>query len=135
MDFTNRFIDKSLKYIEPLALVVIALATVCGIYQEIVNACITKSIELSDLLLMFIYLEVFAMISNYLEEGHLPIRMPMYMAIVSLSRDLILVMTDMSDWRITSISVAMLIIAITITLIRWGQLKAVESDEHNGELD
>ena len=139
MNFSDKLITISLKYIEPTALVFIAIATTVALCKGIIAAYTTQSIELSDLLLMFIYLEVFAMIGNYLEDGHLPVRMPMYMAIVSLSRDLILVMTNMGDWRITSISIAMLIIALTITVVRWCQLKSAaeqaEEEQQEQQID
>ncbi|MGS0729760.1 phosphate-starvation-inducible PsiE family protein, partial [Shewanella sp. 0m-11] len=71
----------------------------------------------------FIYLEVLAMVSHYAESGKLPIRMPLYIAIVALARYLILDMKAMDDWRIVGIAVATLILAATVIIIRWGQLK------------
>ena len=45
-------------------------------------------VTLAALLLLFIYLEVLAMIGVYLDSGKLPVRMPMYIAIVALARSL-----------------------------------------------
>lgn len=81
------------------------------------------AVALADLLLLFIYLEVLAMVANYAESGKLPVRMPLYIAIVALARYLILDMKSMEDWRIVAISISTLVLAATVIVIRWGQLK------------
>ena len=113
----------SIKAIEHLVLIIIAIATVVAIGQEIKHIFEVGAVALADLLLLFIYLEVLAMVSHYAESGKLPIRMPLYIAIVALARYLILDMKAMDDWRIVGIAVATLILAATVIIIRWGQLK------------
>jgi protein PsiE len=63
------------------------------------------------------------MVANYAESGKLPVRMPLYIAIVALARYLILDMKSMEDWRIAAISISTFILAGTVIVIRWGQLK------------
>ena len=48
-----------------------------------------RTVTLADLLLLFIYLEVLAMVTIYLDSGKLPVRMPLYIAIVALARYMI----------------------------------------------
>ncbi|MGX9461585.1 phosphate-starvation-inducible protein PsiE [Shewanella sp. A14] len=114
---------KSLKSIEHLVLFIIALATLFAIGEEIFHIIVIRTVELADLLLLFIYLEVLAMVVNYIESGKLPIRMPLYIAIVALARYLILDMKGMDDWRILAISLSTILLASTVIVIRWGQLK------------
>ncbi|MCL1115222.1 MULTISPECIES: phosphate-starvation-inducible protein PsiE [Shewanella] len=114
---------KSLKSIEHLVLFIIALATLFAIGEEILHMIAIRTVELADLLLLFIYLEVLAMVVNYIESGKLPIRMPLYIAIVALARYLILDMKAMEDWRILAISISTILLACTVIVIRWGQLK------------
>ncbi|GIU31329.1 phosphate-starvation-inducible PsiE family protein [Shewanella schlegeliana] len=113
----------SIKAIEHLVLIIIAIATVVAIGQEIKHIFEVGAVALADLLLLFIYLEVLAMVSHYAESGKLPIRMPLYIAIVALARYLILDMKAMDDWRIVAISISTLVLAATVIIIRWGQLK------------
>ena len=115
--------SKSLKAIEHFVLIIIAIATIIAIGQEIVHIIKMGEVALADLLLLFIYLEVLAMVANYAESGKLPVRMPLYIAIVALARYLILDMKAMEDWRILAISVSTLVLASTVIVIRWGQLK------------
>jgi len=104
-------------------LFIIALATLFAIGEEILHMIAIRTVELADLLLLFIYLEVLAMVVNYIESGKLPIRMPLYIAIVALARYLILDMKAMEDWRILAISISTILLACTVIVIRWGQLK------------
>ena len=123
MPFYRQYGSKSLKAIEHLVLFIIALATIVAIGQEIVHIISVRMVVLADLLLLFIYLEVLAMVASYFESGKLPVRMPLYIAIVALARYLILDMKSMDDWRIAAISLSTLILAATVIVIRWGQLK------------
>lgn len=119
----HRYGSKSLKAIEHFVLIIIAIATIIAIGQEVVHIITAGEVALADLLLLFIYLEVLAMVANYAESGKLPVRMPLYIAIVALARYLILDMKSMDDWRIIAISISTLLLAITVIIIRWGQLK------------
>lgn len=114
---------KSVKIVENIVLIVIALATIVAIAEEIIHIFNTGTVALADLLLLFIYLEVLAMVGNYVDSGKLPVRMPLYIAIVALARYLILDMKGMDDWRILSVAVATLVLSATVLVIRWGQLK------------
>ena len=119
----SQYGSKSLKAVEHFVLIIIAIATIVAIGQEIVHIIGNARVDLADLLLLFIYLEVLAMVANYAESGKLPIRMPIYIAIVALARYLILDIKAMDDWRIMTIALSTLILSITVIVIRWGQLK------------
>jgi len=58
-----------------------------------------RTVTLADLLLLFIYLEVLAMVKIYLASGKSPVRMPLYIAIVALARYMILDMKSLDMWR------------------------------------
>ena len=112
-----------LTIIQDIGLMLIAIATVVALGIEVLHMIDARTVTLADLLLMFIYLEVFAMVSIYLESGKLPVRMPLYIAIVALARYLILDMKGMDTWKMMGIAGAALILAITILVIRYGHLK------------
>ncbi|ABE54738.1 phosphate-starvation-inducible E [Shewanella denitrificans OS217] len=122
MSLTRRVSLSLLKKVEYLVLFIIAIATLVSIGEEIYNMINLRTVALADLLLLFIYLEVLAMVVNYIESGKLPIRMPLYIAIVALARYLILDMKAMDDWRILAISLSTILLAVTVIVIRWGQL-------------
>lgn len=114
---------RTLTAVEMLGLAVIAIATVVAGIQEVDKMITQRVVTLADLLLMFIYLEVLTMVGVYMESGALPIRMPLYIAIVALARHLILDMKDLSEWEIIATAVAMLVIAGAVLIIRYGHLR------------
>jgi protein PsiE len=121
--FVNNIRDishKVLTWVQDIGLLIIAVATLIAVGFEISTMLDAKTVTLADLLLLFIYLEVLAMIAIYLDSGQLPVRIPLYIAIVALARYLILDMKNLDTWRMLGVSGAVLIIAITVLVIRYG---------------
>jgi protein PsiE len=110
-------------YLEILGLIVIAIATLVAGGQQIYQMFLQSSVTLADLLLLFIYLEVLAMVAVYLESGALPVRMPLYIAMVALARHLILDMSALTQWKIVAIAAAIFIVAAAVLLIRYGHVR------------
>ena len=113
----------SLELIQDAGLFIIAIATVIAIGMEVKLMFNQGAVTLADLLLLFIYLEVLAMVSIYLKSGKLPIRIPLYIAIVALARYLILDMKDMDQWKMLVVGGTALILAVTVLAIRFGHIR------------
>lgn len=111
---------QALAWVEGTGLLVIAVSTVIAMGFEITSMVASLNVTLADLLLLFIYLEVLAMVAIYLDSGKLPVRMPLYIAIVAIARYMILDMKNLDTWRMLSLAGAALILAITILVIRYG---------------
>jgi protein PsiE len=112
-----------LEWIEDLGLVVIAIATLFATGAEIMVMIKAQTVTLADLLLLFIYLEIFTMVRVYLDSGKLPVRIPLYIAIVALARYLMLDMKAMDNWRMLAAAGAALVLAVTILAIRYGHVR------------
>ena len=123
MNKINRIGHVALVWAQDLGLLIIAISTVVAVGIEIKVMWDNGTVMLADLLLLFIYLEIFAMVSIYLDSGKLPVRMPLYIAIVALARYLILDMKGMDVWKVIGVSGAALVLAITVLVIRYGHLK------------
>ncbi len=116
-------VKNSIRIVEVIGLILIAIATTIAGVMEIMVMVTNMKVTLGDLLLLFLYLEVLAMVAIYLESGKLPIRFPLYIAIIALARYLILDMKALDAWQMLSVAVTMLIIGVTIMIIRYGHLK------------
>ena len=106
--------------VEDIGLLVIAISTVIAMSFEIVSMFKAMKVTLADLLLLFIYLEVLAMVGIYLKSGKLPVRMPLYIAIVAVARYMILDMKNLDTLRVLGLSGAILILALSILALRYG---------------
>lgn len=120
MNNLNQLSHKAISWVENIGLIIIALATVIAMGQEIMQMVTAMHVSLADLLLMFIYLEVLTMVGIYLDSGKLPVRMPLYIAIVALARYLILDMKNLETWRMLGVAGAALLVALTVLAIRYG---------------
>lgn len=122
---------KALTIVQDFGLLIISLATMIAMGFEISVMITAKTVTLADLLLMFIYLEVLAMVAIYLDSGKLPVRMPLYIAIVALARYLILDLKNLDHWRILAIAVAALILTVAVLVVRYGHTR-YPYKEHDG---
>jgi protein PsiE len=122
-DRVRRFLNGGLDIVEYLGLIVIGIATTVAMYHEVLTMIAAQKVQLADLLLMFLYLEVLAMIGQYFKSGQLPVRFPMYIAMVALARYLILDIKDMSEWRMLAVAAAIFLLTLAVLAIRYGHVR------------
>lgn len=119
----NRFNHLALNAIENLILVTITVATVAAGAVEVVRMVTEMSVHLSDLLLLFLYLEVLAMVGQYYDSRKIPVRYPIYIGIMALARYLILDMKEMNELKLLTVVGAILLLAFAALVLRYGQIK------------
>jgi phosphate starvation-inducible membrane PsiE len=81
--------------------------------------------SIDDILLLFIYLELGAMIGIYFKTNHMPVRFLIYVAITALTRLLIMEvqMHQKPDLSVIYVTSAILILALATLVIRYGSHK------------
>ena len=115
----KRFILKNIiKNLQLGLLIIILISTIIAVFVEIINMYETKSVSLADLLLMFLYLEVMAMVRVFWEEQSIRITLPLLIAITALSRFIIMQGKEMDPSALVYQSAAILLIAIAIVVMR-----------------
>jgi protein PsiE len=122
-DRLRKFFSSGLDLVEYAGLLVIAFATTIAMYQEALVMVDSKRVALADLLLMFLYLEVLAMIGQYFKSGQLPVRFPLYIGMVALARYLILDLKEMSEWRMLAVAAAIFLLTVAVLVIRYGHVR------------
>ena len=123
------------RLVEDAGLSIILLATVVAGGIEIRHMWVQQTVLLTDLLLMFIYVETVTMVKVYWESGKLPVRMPLYIAIVAIARYLIIDVKDMEALRIIAIAASILVIALAVLVVRWGHIKFPYPPSRSSGLD
>ena len=117
------FFRNGLDFVEYLGLLVIGFATTIAMYQEVMIMIAANRVALTDLLLMFLFLEVLAMIGHYFSSGQLPVRFPLYIAMVALARYLILDAKEITEWRMLAVSGSILLLTLAVLAVRYGHVK------------
>lgn len=109
--------------IEFLGLIIITIATiVAGVIE--VNVMLTaRNVTLADLLLLFLYLEILAMVSVYFESGKLPVQFPIFIAIVALARYLVLDLKNLDHWDMLGVATSILLLTAAVLAVRYGHVK------------
>lgn len=82
--------SKFIEQIEKVLLILIMLATLVAVGAEIMHMIKHRTVELSDLLLLFIYAEVMGMLAAYYNSNRIPVTLPLIIGMTALSRMIIL---------------------------------------------
>jgi protein PsiE len=119
----QEFNQQLLSLVEHVGLLVIAVATVIAMANEVVNMVSLVQVTLADLLLLFLYLEVLAMVGAYYRSGKLPVRFPLYISMVALARYLVLDFKGMEEWRMLAITASILLLTLAVLVVRIGHVR------------
>ncbi len=130
---TDAFASGLLMWIERLGLLLVTVATFVSLWHELTRIWVTGTVGLGDLLQRFLYLEVFSMINSYFGSGKIPMRYPIYIAMVALARYLLLDMKEITDEHMLSIAFAILILALSVLVMRFGHAKFPYEDVPFGD--
>tara|TARA_Y100001936_G_C15899721_1_gene572587 strand:- start:553 stop:930 length:378 start_codon:yes stop_codon:yes gene_type:complete len=110
--------DNITKTLQLILLGVILVSTVIAVGIEIRTMYLNQSVTLADLLLMFLYLEVMAMVRVFWEQQSISISLPLLIAITALSRFIILQGKSMDPSALLYEAGAILLIAAAIVVLR-----------------
>ena len=110
--------DNITKTLQLVLLGVILVSTVIAVGIEIRTMFLNQSVTLADLLLMFLYLEVMAMVRVFWEQQSISISLPLLIAITALSRFIILQGKSMDPSALLYEAGAILLIAAAIVVLR-----------------
>ncbi len=106
------------KYLQLGLLGIILVSTIIAVVLEIKLMFVNTSVTLADLLLMFLYLEVLAMVRVFWDQQSISITLPLLIAITALSRFIILQGKEMDPSALVYEAVAIVLIAGAIVILR-----------------
>ena len=110
--------DNITKNLQLALMCIILVSTVIAVGIEIKNMFTNQLVTLADLLLMFLYLEVLAMVRVFWNQQSISITLPLLIAITALARFIILQGKEMDPTALVYEAVAILLIATAIVVLR-----------------
>lgn len=122
----NQYTENALKvlgFLEFLGLSLITVCTVIAGISEVQLMLENGTVTLADLLLLFLYLEIFAMVGVYFESGKLPVQFPIFIAIVALARYLVLDLKNLQHWDMLGVAASILLLTVAVLVVRYGHVK------------
>ena len=102
---------------EKLLLVITGLMTLVAASFEVFSVFERGSVELADILLMFLYTEVIAMVGVFYTGKGSPFIYPIFIAITALSRLIVLQGKEMDPLNIVYEAAAIVLLAIAVAFI------------------
>lgn len=115
----ERIGDKVVEIFQLTALFIIGAAIVWSATLFLLELVAAREVSLHDILMLFIYLELGAMVGIYFRTDKLPVEFLLYITITVMTRKLISA-EDLSETRIMVTTGAVLLLAIAVLLLRYG---------------
>tara|TARA_Y200000002_G_scaffold342513_1_gene314443 strand:+ start:6941 stop:7324 length:384 start_codon:yes stop_codon:yes gene_type:complete len=111
-------INRLFEYLEDLILSIIAIMTLGAVGFELSAVYQRGSIELADLLLMFIYAEVLGMVAIYFRSHVLPVIYPLFIGITALARLIVLQGKDSMPEQLIYEAGSILLLSLAALLLK-----------------
>ena len=108
-----------------LALFAIGGAVVWSAVVAFIGMASKGHASVEDILLLFIYLELGAMVGIYFKTNHMPVRFLIYVGITGLTRLLVgdIATHHTLDWGIVMVPCAILLLALANLVVRYGSAR------------
>jgi len=119
--------------IEKTILVLIVLLTVGAVLIELGVVWQNRTIEIADILLLFLYTEVISMVGTFYRSQAIPVLYPIFIAITALSRLIVLQSKEMAPESILFEASAILILGLAAVALQYSNRKAPLKDVTVGD--
>jgi|TARA_X000000950_G_scaffold22405_1_gene24040 protein PsiE len=108
-----------IEFFEKSLLTIVALLTIIATFQELLAIFDARTVQLADLLLLFLYTEVLGMVGAFYKSKKIPITLPLFIAMTALARLIILQGKEMEAITLLYEAGAILILALACLAIRF----------------
>ena len=112
-----------------LGLTVIGMAIIWASWAEVFKIIEHGGPGIKDIMLLFIYLELGAMVGIYFKTKRLPVRYLIYIAVTALTRLLAVDSKTMSNLDMVTITGSILILAVAVMVLRFTSSRFRDNDE------
>ena len=127
--------NRNFEFLEKIVLSILIVCTVIAIGMEIQEMIINLKVTLADILLLFIYIEIIGMIKEYWVSKVIRMSYPLFIAMTALARLIIMGRKDVEPSAYVYESVAILILAIAIVVLRVRHMEILNRKSNNKQDD
>jgi len=127
--------NNNFELLEKIVLSILIVCTVIAIGMEIQAMILNLKVTLADILLLFIYIEIIGMIKEYWVSKVIRMSYPLFIAMTALARLIIMGRKDVEPSAYVYESVAILILAIAIVVLRVRHMEILNRKSKNKKDD
>ena len=117
--------------LEKIVLSILIICTVIAIVLEIQAMFVNLRVTLADILLLFIYIEIIGMIKEYWVSKVIRMSYPLFIAMTALARYIIMGRQSVDPIAYVYESIAILVLAIAIVVLRVRHLDILNKKRKN----
>jgi protein PsiE len=125
--FVERMGGRLVRFFHVLGLFVIGATIFWSAVAFYIDLIAAGHASLHDILLLFIYIELGAMVGIYFYTDQLPVEFLLYIAITVITRTLVS-FEDLTESRVVVATLSVLVLSVAAVLLRWGAFKFSKSD-------
>jgi len=122
-------VSKTIAIIEKTILILIVIMTVGAVLIELATVWNNRTIEIADILLLFLYTEVISMVGTFYRSREIPVLYPLFIAITALSRLIVLQSKEMAPETILFEAGAIFILGLAALALQSTVVKAQKIGE------
>ena len=127
--------NSNFEVLEKIVLSILIVCTVIAIGMEIQAMIVNLKVTLADILLLFIYIEIIGMIKEYWVSKVIRMSYPLFIAMTALARLIIMGRKDVEPSAYVYESLAILILAIAIVVLRIRHMEILNRKSKNKQDD
>lgn len=130
----DKFGNSMVALFHRIALFGIGAATIWAAGVTFVGIFMQTHASIGDLLLLFIYLEIGAMVGIYFETNHMPVRFLLYIAITALTRHMVDIMSHspININEMIAVAVSTLLISLSVLIVRYTSARFPSKTDYMG---
>lgn len=125
----THFGDRLVEFFHIFGLFIIGAAILWASAMEVVHIISEGGPTIKDVLLLFIYLELGAMVGIYFRTKRMPVRYLIYIAVTALTRVLAVDIKSMSDTHMLTLTGSILMLTLAILVLKISSAKYPSSSD------
>ena len=119
----ERMGDRMVDVFYLIGLFVIGAAIVWASWAEVFAIISHGGSSIKDILLLFIYLELGAMVGIYFKTKRLPVRFLIYIAVTALTRLLVIDAKEMGESHMLVVTGSILMLCVSVLILRYSSTR------------
>lgn len=123
--------DRLVDFFHVIGLFVIGASIVWASWMEVIVIVKHGGPSIQDVLLLFIYLELGAMVGIYFKTKSLPVRYLIYIAVTALTRILAIDAKEMEDRHMLVVTGSILLLCLSVLILRFGSARLSVKNERD----
>lgn len=135
LHFVENVGDTLFEVFHLIGLFVVGVSILWASWAEVIHIIQEGGPKIKDVLLLFIYLELGAMVGIYFKTKRMPVRFLIYIAITALTRVLAIDVKTMESMHMMMLTVSILVLSLAVLVLKISSAKFSSATQDEAKSD